>query len=113
MSVQKLVQTVQKHFIKSMFPHVKTSENRRLKTMENKKLIIGFVWTFIMTILAVESLKGDSITFVGYMILFFIALGSTVAVETMIPDKKHHGIEIKNEIEDLKLKLNEFTKRTD
>jgi len=113
MSVQKLVQTVQKHFIKSMFPHVKISENRRLKTMENKKLIIGFVWTFIMAILAVESLKGDSINFVGYMILFFIALGSTVAVETMIPDKKHHGIELKNEIEDLKLKLNEFTKRTD
>ncbi len=96
-----------------MFPHVKASENRRLKNLENKKLIIGFVWMFIMTILAVESLKGDSITFAGYMILFFIALGSTVAVETMIPDKMHHGIELKNEIEDLKLKLNEFTKRTD
>lgn len=79
--------------------------------MENKKLIIGFVWMFIIAIPILEFLQGSAITFGGYMILFFIALGSTVAVETMLPEN-HHGSEIQSELQELKSKLDEFTKRT-
>ena len=78
--------------------------------MENKKLIIGFVWTFILAILAVETILGAGISFIGYMILFFIALGSTVAVETLIPDNKQDRNELQNELKNLKSRLDELTK---
>ena len=53
--------------------------------MENKKLIIAFVWIFVLAVIVILFLEGFGMNFVGYMILFFIALASTVAVETMIP----------------------------
>ena len=56
--------------------------------MESKKLIIGFVWIFVLAAVGILFLEGTGMNFAGYMILFFIALASTVAVETMIPDKK-------------------------
>ena len=78
--------------------------------MENKKMIIGFVWTFILAVLAVETFQGEGITFVGYMVLFFIALGSTVAVETQIPDNKQNRNELQYELQNLKSRLDELTK---
>jgi hypothetical protein len=56
--------------------------------MENKKLIIAFVWIFVLAVIVILFLEGSGMNFAGYMILFFIALASTFAVETMIPDKK-------------------------
>ena len=56
--------------------------------MESKKLIIAFVWIFVLATIVILFLEGSGMNFAGYMILFFIALASTVAVETMIPNKK-------------------------
>ncbi len=56
--------------------------------MESKKLIIAFVWIFVLAVIVILFLQESGMTFGGYMILFFIALASTVAVEIMIPDKK-------------------------
>ncbi len=81
--------------------------------MENKKLIIGFVWTFVLAIIVIEFLEGAAITFAGYMILFFIALVSTVSVETMISEKKYPGSELQSELQDLRSRLNELTKGSD
>jgi len=78
--------------------------------MENKKLIIAFVWMFLMATIAILSLEGFGMTFGGYMIFFFMALVSTVAVETMIPEKKHPGIELLSELQDLRSRLDELTK---
>jgi len=81
--------------------------------MENKKLIIGFVWTFVLAIIVIEFLRGSAISFAGYMILFFIALVSTVAVETMIPEKKHPESELLSELQDIRSRLDELTKGSD
>jgi len=81
--------------------------------MENKKLIIGFVWTFVLATIVIQSLEGFGLSFAGYMILFFIALVSTVAVETMIPEKKHLGSELLSELQDLRSRLDELTKGSD
>lgn len=56
--------------------------------MESKKLIIAFVWIFVLAVIVILFLQESGMNFAGYLILFFIALASTVAVETMIPDKK-------------------------
>lgn len=56
--------------------------------MESKQLIIVFIWIFVLATLVILYLEGSSLEFIGYIILFIIALGSTVAVETMISDKK-------------------------
>jgi hypothetical protein len=56
--------------------------------MESKKLIIAFVWIFVLAVIVILFLQESGMTFGGYIILFFIALASTVAVETLIPDKK-------------------------
>ena len=81
--------------------------------MENKKLIIGFVWTFVLAIIVIEFLEGLVITFAGYMTLFFIALVSTVAVETMISEQKHPGSERLSELQDMRSRLDELTKGSD
>ncbi|UCH57711.1 MAG: hypothetical protein JSV18_02010 [Candidatus Bathyarchaeota archaeon] len=81
--------------------------------MENKKLIIAFVWTFVLAIIVIEFLEGLVITFAGYMALFFIALGSTVAVETMIPEKKHPGSELQSELQGIRSRLDELAKGSD
>jgi len=56
--------------------------------MESKKLIIASVWIFVLAAIVIVSLEGGGMTFAGYMVFFFIALASTMAVETMIPNKK-------------------------
>jgi archaellum biogenesis protein FlaJ (TadC family) len=78
--------------------------------MESKNLIIAFVWTFVLVSTVILSLEGFGMSFAGYMIFFFIALVSTVAVEIMIPDKKQHGSELLNELHNLRSRLDEITK---
>jgi hypothetical protein len=78
--------------------------------MENKKLIIAFVWTFVLAAIVIVSLEGSGMTFAGYMVFFFIALASTMAVETMIPDKSRSGSELLSEIQDLRSRLDEIAK---
>ncbi len=78
--------------------------------MESKKLIIAFVWTFVLAAIIIVSLEGFGMTFAGYMVFFFIALVSTVAVETMIPVKEKPGSELMNELQDIRSRLDELTK---
>ncbi len=52
-------------------------------------------------------------TFAGYMVFFFIALVSTVAVETMIPEKEKPGSELLNELRDMRSRLDELAKGSD
>ena len=78
--------------------------------MESKKLITAFVWTFVLAAIIIVSLEGFGMTFAGYMIFFFIALVSTVAVETMIPEKKKPGSELLNELQDIRSRLDELAK---
>ncbi len=87
-SVQELEHIVQKHFIISHGSCYKPTRNQRSNAVESKKLIIAFVWTFVLAAIVIVSLEGGGMTFAGYFIFFFIALASTMAVETMIPDKK-------------------------
>ena len=81
--------------------------------MESKKLIIAFVWTFVLATIVILSLEGFDMIFAGYMIFFFIALVSTVAVETMISEKKHPGSELLSELQDIRSRLDDLTKRSD
>ena len=81
--------------------------------MENKKLIIAFVWIFMLATIIMLYLEDFGTSFFGYMVLFFIALASTVAVEIMIPEKKHPGSGVLNELQDIRSKLNELTKGSD
>ena len=81
--------------------------------MESKKLIIAFVWTFVMAAIVIVSLEGGGMTFAGYMVFFFIALASTMAVETMIPDKRQSGSELLSELQDLRSRLDELAKGSD
>jgi hypothetical protein len=78
--------------------------------MENNKLIRAFVWTFVLAAIVIVSLEGSGMTFAGYMVFFFIALASTMAVETMIPDKSRSGSELLSEIQDLRSRLDEIAK---
>jgi hypothetical protein len=80
--------------------------------MENKKLIIAFVWTFVLVAIVILSLEGFGMTFAGYMIFFFIALASTMAVETMIPDKKQRGSKLLSEFQDIRSRLDELKKES-
>ena len=81
--------------------------------MESKKLIIAFVWTFALAAIIILSLEGFGMSFAGYMIFFFIALVSTVAVETMIPEKPKPGSELLNELRDIRSRLDELEKGPD
>jgi phosphoribosyl-ATP pyrophosphohydrolase len=47
------------------------------------------------------------------MVFFFVALVSTVAVETIIPEKEKTGSELINEIQDMRYRLEEIKKRSD
>jgi predicted permease len=80
--------------------------------MESKKLIIAFIWTFVLAAIVIISLEGGGMTFAGYMVFFFIALVSTVAVETIIPEKKPDN-ELLNELRDMRSRLDELTKGSD
>ena len=78
--------------------------------MESKKLIIAFVWTFVLAAIVILSLEGSGMTFAGYMVFFFIALVSTIAVETMIPEKEKPEIDLLNELRDVRSRLDELAK---
>lgn len=80
--------------------------------MESKKMIIAFVWTFVLAAIVIMSLEGGGMTFAGYMVFFFIALASTVAVETMMPDEKQRGSELLSELQDIRSRLDEFKKES-
>lgn len=62
--------------------------------MESKNLIIAFIWTFVIVSLLVISWKSSGMVFAGYLLFFVIALVSTLAVEAMIPHRKHAGSEV-------------------
>ena len=78
--------------------------------MESKKLIIAFVWTFVLAAVVLVFLEEVGISFFGYMVFFFVALASTLAVETMIPDKGRSGSELLSEIRELRSRLDEIAK---
>ena len=76
--------------------------------MESKKLIIAFVWTFVLAAIVIVSLEGSEMTFVGYLVFFLIALTSTVAVETLIPGERQLGSELQMELESIRSRLDEL-----
>ncbi|HUS78342.1 MAG TPA: hypothetical protein VM050_06755 [Patescibacteria group bacterium] len=78
--------------------------------MESKKLIIAFIWTFVLAAIVIVSLEGGGMTFAGYMVFFFIALVSTVAVETMLPEKEKPGSELMKELQDIRSRLDDLPK---
>jgi hypothetical protein len=80
--------------------------------MESNKLIIAFVWTFVLAAIVIVSLEGGGMTFAGYMVFFFIALVSTMAVETMVPGKERPESELLNELRDMRSRLDELTKES-
>jgi hypothetical protein len=80
------------------------------KKMENKKLIITFIWIFTLATIVILALEGIIIEFVGYLMFFFIALGSTVAVETMLTEKKKPEGELLSELQDIRSRLDELKK---
>ena len=80
--------------------------------MGSKKLIIASVWIFVLAAIVIVSLEGGGMTFAGYMAFFFIALVSTVAVETMMPDKRQSGSELLSELQDMRSRLDEFKKES-
>jgi len=77
--------------------------------MESKKLIIAFVWTFVLAAVVLVFLEGG-MSFFGYMVFLFVALASTLAVETLIPDKERSGSELLSEIRELRTRLDEIAK---
>jgi hypothetical protein len=78
--------------------------------MESKKLIIFFIWTFVLVSIITLSLEGFGISFAGYIFFFFIALFSTFVVETVIPDKMQSGDELLGELREIKARLDYLTK---
>lgn len=80
--------------------------------MESKKLIISFVWTFVLVAIVMLSLEGGGMTFAGYMVFFFITLASTMVVEIMIPDEKRLGSEQLSEPHDVRSRLDESKKES-
>jgi hypothetical protein len=78
--------------------------------MESKKLIIDFVWTFVLAAVVLVFLEEGGMSFVGYMVFFFVALASTLAVETLIPDKGRSGSELLSEVRELRSRLDEIAK---
>ena len=78
--------------------------------MESKKLIIAFVWTFVLAAVVLVFLEEGSMSFVGYLVFFFVALASTLAVETLIPEKGRFGSKLLSEIQKLRSRLDEIAK---
>ncbi|NQT09298.1 hypothetical protein HQ586_09490 [Candidatus Bathyarchaeota archaeon] len=76
--------------------------------MESKKLIIAFVWTFVLASIVIISLEGGGMTFGGYLIFFLIALTSTAAVEALMPGAKQPGSELQRELEGIRSRLDEL-----
>jgi hypothetical protein len=80
--------------------------------MESKKLIIVFVWIFFLMVTVMQNLVGFGMSFVGYLIIFFIALVSSFAVETLIPEKEKLGDELQNELQDLRSRLDDLSRNS-
>ena len=76
--------------------------------MESKKLIIVFVWTFVLASLVIISLEPGSMTFATYLVFFLIALTSTVAVESLMPGERRLGYELQTELESIRSRLDEL-----
>jgi len=55
--------------------------------METKNLIIACIWAFVMLSIVVIFFKGG-MEFVGYLILFSIALIASLIVAYAMPEKK-------------------------
>ena len=80
--------------------------------MESKKLIIVFVWAFFLMATVMLYLEGFGTSFVGYMIIFFVALVSSFAVETLIPEKEKLRDDLQNELRDIRSRLDELSRST-
>ena len=61
--------------------------------MESKNLIIAGIWTFMLVTILIFNWQGVGLIFAGYLLLFFIALISTVAVGFWVPESKKREIE--------------------
>lgn len=80
--------------------------------MESKKLIIVFVWMFFLMATVMLYLEGFGMSFVGYLIIFFMALVSSFAVETLIPEREKLGDDLQNELQDLRSRLDELSRNS-
>jgi len=56
--------------------------------MESKNLIIASIWGFMLFACIAMIWVGQPLSFVGYLLFFFIALMSTVAVASLLPKKE-------------------------
>ena len=80
--------------------------------MESKNMIIGFVWTFVLTAIVLVSLAGEGLSFAGYVLFFLIALTSTVAVDALIPGERQLGSELHAELESIRSRLDELQSKS-
>lgn len=78
--------------------------------MEGKKLIIVFVWAFFLMATVMLNLEGSGMSFVGYLMFFLIALVSSFAVETLIPEREKLGDELLKELRYLRSRLDELSR---
>ena len=80
--------------------------------MESKNMIIGFVWTFVLTAIVLVSLAGEGLSFAGYVLFFLIALTSTVAVDALISGERQLGSELHAELENIRSRLDELQSKS-
>ena len=76
--------------------------------MESKKLIIAFVWIFVLAAIVIVSLEEGGMTFAGYLVFFFMAMTSSVAVEALMPGERQLGSELQTELESIRSRLDEL-----
>lgn len=76
--------------------------------MKSKNLIIAFTWAFVIVTVITETLKGKGLSFAGYMVLFFLDLVASLAVETMIPDAQVAANMVQNELRELEARIDKI-----
>jgi len=76
--------------------------------MESKKLIIAFVWIFVLASIIIVSLEEGGMTFASYLVFFFMAMTSSVAVEALMPGERQLGSELQTELESIRSRLDEL-----
>ena len=77
--------------------------------MESKKLIIAFVWIFVLAAIVIVSLEEEGgMTFASYLVFFFMAMTSSVAVEALMPGERQLGSELQTELESIRSRLDEL-----